>query len=64
MWEKSSWLWRHMLFVVHDEAVFPTKKIFLYVFFMGVSFLFYGYFVILWELIALSNHIVFKILFK
>lgn len=52
MWKNkmSSWLWRHMLFVVYDEDVFQTKKIFLYVFFIGVSFLFHGYFVILWEL--------------
>lgn len=54
MWKnkKSSWLWRHMLFVVYDEDVFPKGKLFsfLYVFFMDVSFLFHGYFVILWEL--------------
>lgn len=27
-----------MLFVVHDEAVFPTKKIFFVCFFYGCSF--------------------------
>lgn len=59
MWKNkmSSWLWRHMLFVVYDEDVFPTGKLFsfLYVFFMGVSFLFHGYFVILWELFKYIN---------